>query len=98
MKSFDPMNDGDDGDFEQQLLGLELRRPPAEWKALLLPKPVPPLLPKSLLIFCAACVVASICFRLATPETEIPGPTILPPPAEPATWELALATPIERSQ
>jgi hypothetical protein len=98
MKSFDPMNDGDDGDFEQQLLGLELRRPPAEWKSLLLPKPVPPLLPKPLLVFCAACVATSIGFRLATPETRIPGPTFLPPAAEPATWELALATPIERSR
>ena len=90
------MNDGNDGDFEQQLLGLELRRPPAEWKALILPKPVPPLIPKPLLLFCAACIAASIGFRIATPDSKIPGPVILPPSEDPAIWDLALATSIER--
>lgn len=90
------MNPDEHGDFEQQLLGLELRRPPAEWKALILPKPVPPLFPKPLLLFCAACVMASIGFRIATPESRSPGPTILPPAAEPTSWDLALATPNER--
>ena len=33
MKSFDPMNSGGDSDLERELLGMELRRPPAEWKA-----------------------------------------------------------------
>lgn len=90
------MNPDEHGDLEQQLLGLELRRPPEAWKALLLPKPVPPLFPKPLLVLCAACVVASIVLRIATPESKIPGPAILPPKVEPATWDLALATPNER--
>lgn len=85
-----------DDDFERQLLDLELRRPPAEWKSLLLPKPVPPLLPKPLLLLCAAWVVASIGFRFATPESKIPGPAVVPPSVESETWELALATPNER--
>ena len=80
MKTFDPMNSGDDvSDFEQQLLGMELRRPPAEWKSLLLPKPVPPWFPKPLLIGLATCWAATAGFILATPEDGMRGmPLLLP--------------------
>ena len=86
------MNSGDDPiDFERQLRGMELRRPPAEWKALLLPKPVPPLLPKPVWFGLAACWVASAVLRLATPESEDLGPPILPPDGSPAAWDNVLA-------
>ncbi|MCW1914465.1 hypothetical protein OJ996_12830 [Luteolibacter sp. GHJ8] len=80
MKSFDPMNSGGDSDFERELLGMELRRPPAEWKALLLPKPVPPLFTKPFLLGLAACWAASAAIYFSTPETELPGPPVLLPP------------------
>ena len=73
------MNSGDDSDFELQLLGLELRRPPAEWKALLVPKPVPPIFPKPLLIGLAGCWVIAAVFFLSTPEDEIRGVPLLQP-------------------
>lgn len=76
------MSNGDDSDFEQQLLGMELRRPPAEWKALLLPKPVPPLFPKPFLLGLAACWVASAVVFFSKPETKLPGPPVLLPPRE----------------
>lgn len=91
MKSFDPMNSGDDPiDFERQLRGMELRRPPAEWKALLLPKPLPPLLPKPLWFGLAACWALSAGFILSEPEDELrdqplllpPGPLPLGPPGD----------------
>jgi hypothetical protein len=82
MKSFDPMNSGDDSDFERQLLGLELRRPPAEWKAVLLPKSVPPLFPKPFLLGLGGCWVASAVIFFSTPETKLPGPPVLLPPRE----------------
>ncbi|MEK7949259.1 hypothetical protein [Luteolibacter soli] len=85
------MNPDDLGDFEQQLLGMELRRPPAEWKAFLLPKPVPPLLPKPLLIFCAASWAATIGFIITKPESEDLGPPILPPSQQATSWNNALA-------
>ena len=91
MKSFDPMNGSGDSDFEQQLLGMELRRPPAEWKALLLSKPVPPLFPKPVLLGVAACWVASLAILISTPEDEDLGPPVLPPSGAPAPWDNALA-------
>ena len=73
------MNSGDDSEFERQLLQLELRRPPAEWKALLLPKPVPPLFPKPLLIGLATCWSIAAGFILATPEDGMRGKRLLIP-------------------
>jgi hypothetical protein len=84
MKSFDPMNPGDDREFEQQLLGMELRRPPAEWKALLIPKPVPPLFPRPLLLGLAVCWTVVAGFILATPEDPMKGlPLLVPESPEP---------------
>jgi hypothetical protein len=91
MKSFDSMKEDGHGDFEQQLLGLELRRPPAEWKALLLPKPVPPLFPKPLLLFCAVCWATAAVFMIATPESEDLGPPVFPPSQQATAWDNALA-------
>ena len=80
MKSFDPMNSGDESDFERQLRGMELRRPPEEWKKLLLPKPVPPLFPKPLLIGLGACWAVTAGLYLTQPEDELKDqPLILPP-------------------
>ena len=79
MKSFDPMIPGDDNDFERQLRGIGLRRPPEEWKALLLPTPVPPLFPKPLLIGLAICWTATGSLYLTMPEDELKDqPLILP--------------------
>ncbi len=72
------MTPGEDNDFERQLLQMELRRPPSEWKALLLP--VPPLFPKPFLIGLAVCWTASLIFLLAMPEEEDLGPPVMPPP------------------
>jgi hypothetical protein len=80
MKSFDPMNSGDDSDFVGQLRGIELRRPPEEWKGILLPKPVPPLFPKPLLIGLGVCWAATAGLYLTQPEDELKDqPLILPP-------------------
>jgi hypothetical protein len=82
MKTFDPMNSGDDdSDFEAQLLGMELRRPPAEWKAALLAGAVPAAaaattatsaaaMPKALLIFLSLCWAATAFFVITRPEDE----------------------------
>lgn len=84
MKSFDPMKPGDDIDFEAQLRQLELRRPPAEWKSLLLPIPVAPWFPKPFLIGLTTCWAATAGFILTKPENEILSPPIhlpfVPPP------------------
>ena len=85
------MNPDEHGDFEQQLLGLELRRPPAEWKALLLPKPVPPLFPGPWLLGITACWATAAGFMIATPESEDLGPPILPPSQQAASSDNALA-------
>lgn len=78
------MNSGDPIDFERQLRGMELRRPPAEWKALLLPKPVPPLLPKPLLFGLAACWVLTGGLIVSTPEDPLKDqPLLLPPSGNP---------------
>ncbi len=74
------MTPGEDSDFERQLLQVELRRPPAEWKALLLP--VPALFPKPLLIGLALCWSVSLGFMLAMPEEEDLGPPVMPPPMD----------------
>lgn len=57
-------------DFENQLRAMELRRPPAEWRALLVPRPV--WLPMPLAIGLASCWVATAGFMLATPRDEAP--------------------------
>ena len=80
MKSFDPMIRDDDSDFEGHLRGIGLRRPPEEWKATLLPKPVPPLFPKPLLIGLGICWAVTAAFHLTMPEDELKDqPLILPP-------------------
>jgi hypothetical protein len=76
MKSFDSMKPGDDTDFETQLRQLELRRPPAEWKSLLLPKPVVPWFPKPLVIALTTCWATTAGFLLTTPENEILSPPL----------------------
>lgn len=84
MKSFDPMNPGDDSDFERQLLQLELRRPPAEWKALLLPEPVVPWFPKPLVTGLAACWAVIGGLAITTPEDPLKDqPLLLPPGGAP---------------
>lgn len=86
------MNSGDEPiDFERQLRGMELRRPPAEWKALLLPKPVPPLFPKPVWFGLAACWVVSAGFWFSMPPKEDLGPSIFPPAKDSAAWQGALA-------
>ncbi len=83
MKTFDPMNSGDDdNDFEQQLIGMELRRPPAEWKSLLLPKPVPPWIPKPLLIGLATCWAVTAGCIVTTPEDKLRDQPLLLPPGQ----------------
>lgn len=83
---------GDDPiDFERHLRGMELRRPPAEWKALLLPRPVPPLFPKPLLFGLAACWIASAGFWFSMPPEEDFGPSIFPPAKGPSAWRNTLA-------
>ena len=82
MKTFDPMNSGDDSDFEQQLLGMELRRPPAEWKALLLPKPVPRWFPKPLVIGLAACWTVTAGLVVTKPQDELRDQPLLMPPGQ----------------
>lgn len=79
MKNFDPMNNGHDDSFEKQLRSMELRRPPAEWKSLLLPKLPPPLFPKPFLLGLTACWAVIGGFILATPSKEDSGPPILLP-------------------
>ncbi len=77
MKSFDPMNSGDDiSEFEAQLRGLELRRPPAEWKSLLLPKPPVPWFPKPFVIGLAICWAATVGLFLTIPPNEILSPPL----------------------
>lgn len=90
MKSFDSMKPGDDTDFETQLRQLELRRPPAEWKSLLLPKPVVPWFPKPFVIGLTTCWAAALGFILTTPEDEDLGPPIILPmeQALPEGWML----------
>ena len=90
------MNPDDHDDFERQLLGLELRRPPAEWKALLLPKPVPPLFPKPLLLGVAACWAVVAGFILATPEDPMKGMPLLVPEAPEAMPLLGYQDPAQR--
>lgn len=83
------MNPGDDNhDFERELLEMELRRPPAEWKALVLPTPVMPWFSKPFLIFhgCAWAVIGGLI--LTTPKNEIPGPPLILPPPPPLPPDL----------
>lgn len=71
--------------LEAELREMAMRRPPAEWKQLLLapavqpPFPVP-WLPKPFVVFLAGCWVAAGGFWLATPENDyIEAPHPLPP-------------------
>jgi hypothetical protein len=79
MKSFDPMNGGDN-DIERQLLEMELRPLPAHWKAHILPAPVAvPWLPKPFLAGLCVCWAATITFILITPPVErMEGPVPFP--------------------
>lgn len=79
MKNFDPMNSGDDSEFERQLRGIEPRRPPAEWKALLLPNPAVPWFPKPLAISLGICWAAAAGLLLTTPEDEKLVPPLIMP-------------------
>ena len=90
MKSFDPMNSGDEIDFEAQLRGLELRRPPAEWKSLLLPKLPVPWLPKPFLAGLAICWAATAGLLLTIPPNEILSPPLSMPSSPPSETEFLL--------
>jgi len=81
MKTFDPMNSGDDNsDFERQLRGMELRRPPAGWKALLLPEPKSVVwFPKPFLIGLAACWAVTAGFLVTKPEDALRSQPLLLP-------------------
>lgn len=91
MKSFDPMNSGDDiSEFEAQLRGLELRRPPAEWKSLLLTKLPVQWFPKPFLIGLAAVWAAAAGLHLAIPPNEILSPPLNLPVSPPSETEFLL--------
>ena len=70
--------------FEKELLQVELRRPPAAWRASVLP-PLPPVavpwFPLPYVIGIGACWVAAGVLWLTTPAVEMPGPP-LPFPAD----------------
>lgn len=83
------MDHDGDSDFERRLLGLELRRPPSEWKALLLPKAMPPLFPGPFLAGVALCWAGTLGFFLATPLNEVLDAPVLPP-SEPSLEREAL--------
>lgn len=85
MKSFDPMNSGDEYEFEQQLRQLELRRPPAGWKVLLLPKPPVPWFPKPFAIGLTACWAVTGTLFLTTPKNEVLSPPLRMPSAPPSS-------------
>ncbi len=84
------MNGEDDtAALEAELREMTLRRPPAEWKQLLLAPvalpPVPvPWLPKPFVIFLAGCWLATGGFWLATPEND---PIEVPHPRPPSAVE-----------
>ncbi|MDB6077885.1 MAG: hypothetical protein JWO82_1632 [Akkermansiaceae bacterium] len=90
MKTFDPMNSGDD-DFESDLRGLKLRQPPAEWRDLLVPPAIPPAatpgLPKPLVAVLAVCWAATACFVLSKPEDERLNLPMLPSSPPPPSME-----------
>jgi hypothetical protein len=67
MRSFETMN-GDD--LENQLRGMALRRPPAEWRSLLVPGPA--WFPKPLALGLGSAWLAATGFVLATPREEVP--------------------------
>jgi hypothetical protein len=91
MKSFDPMHSGDDiSEFEAQLRGLELRRPPAEWKALFLPKPVSPWFPKPFIIGLTICWTVTAGLLLTIPPNEILSPPLNLPLGRPPETEILL--------
>lgn len=75
-----------DLDFERQLRQIELRRPPAEWKALLLPVTAPVWFSKPLLAGLVVCWGATAALILTTPEEGPPQPPVTlpvePPPGE----------------
>ncbi len=81
------MNHGND-DLEAELRALQMRRPPAEWKAILLapasPPPPVPWLPKPLTIFLTGCWLTAGGLWLATPDIPDSGAPkmVLPPPSD----------------
>ena len=79
-----------DNKFERQLREMELRRPPAAWKALLLPPAVVPWLPTPLLIGLAFCWAATAGFFLTTPGNEGGSPPLLPAATPPANADFLL--------
>ena len=90
MKNFDPMNSGDDVDFERQLRAMELRLPPAEWKTLLLPPPPTPWFPKPFVTALAICWAVTGVLILITPQGESLGPPLILPPPPPPSEEFLL--------
>ena len=84
------MNSGDEIDFEAQLRGLELRRPPAEWKSLLLPKPVSPWFPKPFIIGLTICWAVATGLLLTIPPNEILSPPLSLPLGPPPDTEILL--------
>lgn len=90
MKSFDPMNDGEEREFEDLLSEIVMRRPPVEWKAMLLPKAVPPLIPKALWLGLGGCWAATAVFLMTTSASEDLGPPVAPPSMAPSFVENAL--------
>ena len=84
------MNHGDDDipALEEELRGMAMRQPPAEWKAVLLgslvlpPAPPVPWFPRPLAFFLTGCWLVAGGFRLVTPETRDSGaPKVVPPPS-----------------
>ncbi len=90
MKSFDPMHSGDDIDFEAQLRAMELRRPPAEWKTLFLPKPPVAWFPTPFIIGLTTCWAATAGLLLTIPPNEILSPPLNLPSSPPFETEFLL--------
>lgn len=85
--------------LEEELRGMAMRQPPAEWKAVLLglpPMPPPtvhvPWFPKPLAFLLTGCWLVAGGFRLATPEIKDSGaPRVVPPsPSETGVEEFLL--------
>lgn len=88
--------------LEAELRGMAMRRPPAEWKQLLLAPVTPPLppapwFPKSLVILLTGCWLAAAGFWLATPEDNYrAAPQIIAePPVEAGNFLLGFNPPRE---
>ncbi len=85
------MHSGDDiNEFEAQLRGLELRRPPAGWKSVLLPKPVSPWFPKPFIIALTTCWAATAGLLLTIPPNEVLSPPLNLPSSPPSEIEFLI--------